>query len=46
MAVKDDTQKSYSAHQTRKELKDYLGECNAYEDPSNAKLQITDRTIV
>ena len=29
-----------------KELKDYLGECNAYEDPSNAKLQIIDRTIL
>lgn len=28
------------------ELKDYLGACNAYEDPSQAKLQIIDRTII
>lgn len=28
------------------ELKDYLGACNAYEEPSQAKLQIIDRTIL
>ena len=28
------------------ELKDYLEACNAYEDPSQAKLQIIDRTII
>ena len=28
------------------ELKNYLAECNAYEDPSHAKLQIIDRTII
>lgn len=27
------------------ELKNYLAACNAYEDPSQAKLQIIDRTI-
>ena len=27
------------------ELKDYLATCNAYEEPSQAKLQIIDRTI-
>ncbi|MCM1071903.1 MAG: Fic family protein, partial [Alistipes timonensis] len=28
------------------ELKDYLAACNAYEEPSQAKLQIIDRTII
>lgn len=28
------------------ELKNYLAACNAYDDPSQAKLQIVDRTIV
>lgn len=28
------------------ELKNYLATCNAYEDPSHAKLQIIDRTII
>lgn len=28
------------------ELKNYLGACNAYEEPSQAKLQIIDRTII
>lgn len=28
------------------ELKDYLGACNAYEEPSQGKLQIIDRTII
>ena len=28
------------------ELKNYLAACNAYEEPSQAKLQITDRTIL
>ncbi|MCM1140917.1 MAG: Fic family protein, partial [Muribaculum sp.] len=28
------------------ELKEYLKECNAYEDPANAKLQIIDRSII
>ena len=27
------------------ELKNYLAACNAYEEPSQAKLQIIDRTI-
>lgn len=28
------------------ELKEYLKECNAYEDPANAKLRIIDRSII
>ena len=28
------------------ELKNYLAACNAYEEPSQAKLQIIDRTII
>ena len=28
------------------ELKEYLKECNAYEDPANAKLQMIDRSIM
>jgi len=27
-------------------LKNYLAVCNAYEEPSKAKLQIIDRTII
>jgi len=27
------------------ELKNYLADCNAYEEPSQAKLQIIDQTI-